>query len=192
VARIIRKDRRLAATNSRWKVYLDHLADDHGNEVPDYLVVEALNSRADLITGVCVLPLVGERFVLLRCYRHALGTDVWEAPRGFIDEGEKPEQAALRELEEETGLHCRPEDLVALGHYAPEASTLSARSALYVASRCDGTLRAPTDEIGLDAPRLFDAREMAAAVMDRSVEDAGTLIAYYQHTLLRQADGIRP
>lgn len=33
--------------------------------------------------------------------------DDWSLPKGHIDEGESHEQAALREIEEETGFRCR-------------------------------------------------------------------------------------
>ena len=33
---------------------------------------------------------------------------VWALPKGIIDEGEKPEQTALREVAEETGIEARP------------------------------------------------------------------------------------
>ena len=32
-------------------------------------------------------------------------TDAWQMPQGGIDEGETPENAAFRELSEETGIH---------------------------------------------------------------------------------------
>jgi putative (di)nucleoside polyphosphate hydrolase len=32
------------------------------------------------------------------------GSDAWQMPQGGIDEGEEPQEAALRELEEETGV----------------------------------------------------------------------------------------
>ncbi len=35
---------------------------------------------------------------------HTDGTNVWQFPQGGIDEGEKPLDAAIRELEEETGI----------------------------------------------------------------------------------------
>jgi 8-oxo-dGTP pyrophosphatase MutT (NUDIX family) len=33
---------------------------------------------------------------------------VWALPKGLIDEGEKPEQTAVREVAEETGVEARP------------------------------------------------------------------------------------
>ncbi len=34
----------------------------------------------------------------------AVGSDAWQMPQGGIEDGEEPEEAALRELEEETGI----------------------------------------------------------------------------------------
>jgi putative (di)nucleoside polyphosphate hydrolase len=46
--------------------------------------------------------LLNEQHELLLC--HATGARHWDIPKGGADEGESPEQAALRELKEETGL----------------------------------------------------------------------------------------
>lgn len=43
------------------------------------------------------------RLLLIRQYRPPIGQDVIEFPAGLIDPGESPEQAAVRELREETG-----------------------------------------------------------------------------------------
>lgn len=43
--------------------------------------------------------------------------DDWSLPKGKLDPGESWEQAALREIEEETGLRCRLEDELAPAHY---------------------------------------------------------------------------
>ncbi len=54
--------------------------------------------------AVCILPVDGEGNVyLVRQYRHPMGEEIAEAPAGLIEEGETPEEAALRELREETG-----------------------------------------------------------------------------------------
>ena len=43
--------------------------------------------------------------------------DDWSLPKGKLDPGETWEQAALREIEEETGLRCRLEDELETTHY---------------------------------------------------------------------------
>ncbi|MBI4328912.1 MAG: NUDIX hydrolase [Chloroflexi bacterium] len=54
--------------------------------------------------AVVIVPLDGQGNVLLvRQFRYALGRDLLELPAGGIDPGEKPEEAALREMREETG-----------------------------------------------------------------------------------------
>jgi ADP-ribose diphosphatase len=181
------KSRRRAGSNSRWDVYLDHVVDGRGNEVPDYLVIEGKFQRPDRVTGVCVLPLVEGRFALIECYRHALGCWRWEAPKGFVDEGEELPEAALRELAEETGLSCARGHLVSLGLIAPEASTLAARGALFAATRCKAGARREVREIGLGRLGLFDGAEMAALAAGAGIEDAATLIAYYRFQALPAA-----
>ena len=44
-----------------------------------------------------------DNVVLVRQYRHAVGRVLLEIPAGGIEEGEAPEESALRELKEETG-----------------------------------------------------------------------------------------
>jgi 8-oxo-dGTP diphosphatase len=47
----------------------------------------------------------GEEIVLV----HRPAYDDWSFPKGKLEEGEREEDAALREVEEETGLRCRLE-----------------------------------------------------------------------------------
>lgn len=58
--------------------------------------------------SVGILPLLtGDRVLLIRQYRHAVGRTIWEIPAGTIEPGETPKECAGRELEEETGYRAR-------------------------------------------------------------------------------------
>ena len=80
-----RRSRRLACENAYYEVFLDDLADDSG-DVREYLVVAPKKSATYLVTGVAVLPVVKNRYALLRIYRHAIQDYSWEVPRGFVEE----------------------------------------------------------------------------------------------------------
>ena len=63
--------------------------------------------------GARVLLLAGEEVLLLNDSDPGIpGSSWWVAPGGGIDAGETPEEAACREVEEETGLHLNPADLI--------------------------------------------------------------------------------
>ncbi|MDP6550001.1 MAG: NUDIX hydrolase [Dehalococcoidia bacterium] len=54
--------------------------------------------------AVCIVPVDGRGNVLLvRQYRKPAEVELLEAPAGGMDDGETPEEAALRELQEEIG-----------------------------------------------------------------------------------------
>lgn len=68
-----------------------------GKIIDEYFVVE-------LPTTVCAVAITEEGEVLMvRQYRHPIREVILEIPGGFIDKGETPEEAMLRELKEETG-----------------------------------------------------------------------------------------
>jgi ADP-ribose pyrophosphatase len=73
-----------------------------------------VQTRRDLVrhSGSVVVLAVeetrsGPKILLEHQYRHAAAQYLWELPAGRIDEGEKPIQAAKRELIEETGYRAK-------------------------------------------------------------------------------------
>jgi ADP-ribose diphosphatase len=63
----------------------------------DFIVLDA----SDWINVVAVTP--DRQVVLIRQFRHGIRDVTWEVPGGLMEAGETPEEAALRELREETG-----------------------------------------------------------------------------------------
>lgn len=53
--------------------------------------------------GVAILPLLGDRVVLTRQFRHALQNWSLEIPRGGVEVGKSPAESARAEVEEEIG-----------------------------------------------------------------------------------------
>lgn len=172
--------RRLACENSKFEVFFDHIEWTDGQQVKDYLVVAPRFKADDLVTGVSVLPVVDGRFGLIRVYRHAIDDNVWEVPRGFIDEGETALASAARELQEEIGLICREEDMRSLGMIAPEAGTLAARVHLFAALNCVQTRPFDAGEFGHQELRFFEADEIAMMAANSEIQDPGTLVAYFR------------
>ena len=56
--------------------------------------------------GACVLYVENDEFLFVKQYRYAYGEEVLEIPAGKLEKGEDPMLAAMRELEEETGIKC--------------------------------------------------------------------------------------
>jgi ADP-ribose pyrophosphatase len=86
-------------------------------EVPDYVGVVARTPDA--------------RILLVQQYRPVVGHDVIELPSGLVDPGETPEQAARRELLEETGTVAK--ELELLGVLIPDVGRLTNRMWCYFA-----------------------------------------------------------
>lgn len=63
----------------------------------------------------CGVVIVNPDREILLC--HVTGQQHWDLPKGGIDPGESPVQAALRETLEETGLRLREDALLELGRF---------------------------------------------------------------------------
>ncbi len=84
-------------------------------ELPDGK--EGIREIVCVKNAVAVLPIDENRDVfLVRQHRAAIGRTILEIPAGLIDEGEEPEDSAIRECEEEIGF--RPGKLTELLTYS--------------------------------------------------------------------------
>ena len=63
----------------------------------------------------CGIVIVNQEHELLLC--HVTGRGHWDLPKGGIDDGEAPIDAALRETREETALVLAADELIELGRF---------------------------------------------------------------------------
>lgn len=73
------------------------------------LTLKRLDRKWEIVEhaeAVAILALLEGKILGVRQYRPAIGQTSWEVPAGLIDNGETPEEAAKRELAEETRLRA--------------------------------------------------------------------------------------
>jgi ADP-ribose pyrophosphatase len=117
-------DRRLAfEAGSRLSVWREKVALPDGREIDDYFEI----SLPDFVVVVAVTA--EDRAVMLKGYKHGARRPCLTFPGGLIEPGEGPEEAARRELREESGFDCR--EIVPLGSYIVNGNQRCATAHIY-------------------------------------------------------------
>jgi len=124
--------------------------------------------------AVCCMPILPDgKIAMIQQYRYALKQVMIELPAGKLDEGETPEDCALRELEEEIGY--RTNKLTFLANIHPAIGFANENMWLYLAEDLEKTEpKLDNDEfIELIPTALEDAVEM---VWRGDITDVKTII----------------
>ncbi len=66
----------------------------------------SLQTMGEKVNAIMIVPLVKDKVLLSREFRLPVNRWVYNYPAGLIEQGETIEQAAIRELQEETGLRA--------------------------------------------------------------------------------------
>jgi ADP-ribose pyrophosphatase len=152
-----------------FRVTEDHAADSSGFEIRRAIVRHS---------GSAVMMAVdAERSILLvRQYRLPASANLWELPAGRLDPGEKPLQAAKRELIEETGYSARRwKKLIS---FYPSPGYVSEKMTIFLATELTAGEARPMDDERIES-RWFSAKQVEQMIRSDKIEDGKTIIGYF-------------
>ena len=121
------------------------------------------------------------RVTLLHQYRHAIGGYLWEVPAGKLDDGERPETCAARELREEAGLAARR--LEAVGSIVTCPGFCDEVIHLFVATELTHVPQALARDEVIESVRALSLAEAMAMIAAGEIRDAKTIAALVQVNL---------
>lgn len=130
--------------------------------------------------GAAVLPLLGDKILLLRHFRHPTRQFHWEAPRGAIELGRSIEETVRAELSEE--IEGVVADVTPMG-LLHGASGFMRLSVVLCAARIEG-FGAPALGEGIVDAKLFSVAEVENMIRRSDITDSFTLAAFL-HARLR-------
>ncbi len=147
-------------------------------DVDDVLEPGGVRARREAVRhkGSVAVLAVDERarVVLVRQYRYPVDQHLWELPAGRRDEGESPEQAARRELEEEVGL--RPETLEKIAFFYTTPGFCDETMHVFRASGLTHGEARPEDDERLEV-RWFTLEEARVMIDAGEIREGKTLVA---------------
>ncbi|QFQ98867.1 NUDIX hydrolase [Streptomyces phaeolivaceus] len=124
---------------------------------------------------LAVAAVVNDRHEVLMMWRHRFITDswAWELPMGLVEEGESPEEAAAREVLEETG--WRPGPIKPLIYAEPANGITDSQHHVF---RADGATHVgpPTEKNESDRIEWIPLSEVRGMIDRREIVSSGTLV----------------
>lgn len=154
----------------------------------DYLVLpdgrEVVYDLIDHVDGACILPITEDgRVYLVKQYRNTLDRLTYEVPAGCMDPGESPEECAVRETMEETGLV--PGKRIFVTKTILAVGTSNEQTYIYLGTDLKKTDRHMDENEFIDVC-LFDMDQVDDMIRNGEIVDSKTLIAIYAYKSMRE------
>jgi ADP-ribose pyrophosphatase len=126
-----------------------------------------------------MLPVRGDKAVLIRHFRHATRKWHWEIPRGGVDFGQSDQDTALTELREEIGAEVT--ELVPLGSVHGSTALISGSVSLFLARVSE--LGKPALDEAIVEIREVSIAEFEHMISGGEVDDSFTICAFLRARL---------
>ncbi len=138
---------------------------------------------------VNIIPLTADhRVVMVRQYRHGSNQVTLEIPGGLVDEGDTPEEAASRELFEETGY--KAEEWIKVGEVNPNPAIFNNRCHTFVARKVKKISDPHPDQTEDIEVALIPLAEIPEMIRNGTIDHA-IVIAAFAHYFLRYPEGCK-
>lgn len=150
------------------------------DELVDGRVREVVEHRG----SVAILPILDDnRVILERQYRYVIGRELIEVPAGMIEEGESIEDAAQRELMEETGYKAGRLEYMGRCYMTP--GYCNELIHFFIARDLERVANTNMDEDEEIELMIISMDEAIRKALADEIEDAKTLYALLRYILLR-------
>jgi 8-oxo-dGTP pyrophosphatase MutT (NUDIX family) len=142
--------------------------------------------RIDSVDWVNIVALTHrDEIVMVRQFRHGLGEVTLEIPGGMVDPGESPEEAAVRELLEETGY--RVDEVLPIGSVSPNPALFGNRVYSYLGRGAVSVAEVRNDGTEETVVELVHCDALRGLVRTGAVDHALVLAALHYFDLHREA-----
>jgi len=116
--------------------------------------------------------------LLIHSIRPVVGEISWEIPRGGIDPGESPREAASRELYEEASFSVPADKLLSLGYINPDNGILNTRLHLFIHKTSQKPSHVEGDGFEVAAVKWFSLESVINAIQQNIITDSITIAAF--------------
>ena len=166
---------KLLCETALFSVTWDHATDPDGFEIQRGIVQHP--------GSAVIMPVdAKKRILLVKQYRLPARSYLWELPAGKIDAGEKPLQAAKRELKEETG--CKAKTWTKLAEFYPSPGFLAEKMTIYLAQDLVEGEATPMEDERIEK-KWFTGKEIEEMLRSGKILDAKTNIGFLRWKLLK-------
>jgi ADP-ribose pyrophosphatase len=138
-------------------------------------------TRAELKDFVTVLPIIGNKIVMIEIFRYPANRLSLEIPSGYVENGEEPRECARRELEEEAGYKVGK--LRSLGWFNPWTRSIRKAHLFLAEDLTKGTQR--PDETEQIEVKLLSTEEIRKKLETNKITHAPTIIALQKYLLMQ-------
>lgn len=126
-----------------------------------------------------IVPFVSDNEILvIKSYRHLVNSYQIEAPSGYIDPGEIPLQAAMRELKEETGY--RANNIIDLGSYTLDYTMFEQKGNLFVGYDLINESKQNLGMMEIIETAILPIDEIKKLLYDGKILNASSIVAFYK------------